>query len=315
MIDILIPTYNRAEYLQKNIEWLETLATEEEISHKLHLVISNNCSTDDTDSVLEATSSLSNLHITTYSQEENIGLERNVVFLLEKATSKFIMYLGDDDLLPRGYLSFVLSKIDTEPDVSAIIPGTSALYHDGSTKVQRKESFDIEKFKRGFRTCLRLSHLGHQLSGILVARSEILETYGPSIEHRNIYPFIYFLSFNILRGSTYYAPVYSVLVFHGNAKDWEYDHSGLLTEIFKNYNLLYPKSLLKRNMLKSAILLRQSQRLRIGKNLKKTTNSLLHLLRDPGTELPTKCLLLTMLPYLVFLKFVSAFRKKESYKV
>jgi glycosyltransferase involved in cell wall biosynthesis len=266
MIDILIPTYNRKNDLNKNIYHLNDLIEREGLEKYFNILVSDNCSTDDSFEELQKIKSNLKVNITLFQQDENIGLEKNAIFLLEKATSDFIMYIGDDDYLPSGYLSYVVDKINEDIQVCVIIPGITAYFAGGSTKESRIEKFSEKKFEEGFLSALKTSHLGHQLSGVLFRREGLYDKYTENNNLRNIYPFIFFVAYNALRGKVYYAPKYKVLVTQSNSKDWGYDDSGLLTEIFKNYKIIYPNSVLKRFLLCQYIMIKQRWRLRIGKN-------------------------------------------------
>ena len=70
-----------------------------------------------------------------------------------------------------------------------------------------------------------------------------------------------------MRGSAIYAPKFKVSITQGNSKDWGYDESGLLTEMFLNYKILYPENGLKRGLLQINLMIRQYGRVRV-KNLK-----------------------------------------------
>ena len=82
MIEILIPTYNRAGELIKNILHINQLIENEELRGKFRLIISNNASTDNTEAELEAVKAKVNLEMIVFKQNKNICLEKNAVFTL-----------------------------------------------------------------------------------------------------------------------------------------------------------------------------------------------------------------------------------------
>ena len=53
ILSILIPTYNRSKYLEKNINLLSEFITQAKLDSKVEVVISNNCSPDNTDDIIE----------------------------------------------------------------------------------------------------------------------------------------------------------------------------------------------------------------------------------------------------------------------
>lgn len=284
MIDILIPTYNRANCLIENIKSIEKLIEKENLAGSFSIIVSNNNSSDDTQERLEDIAKTITTKISIHNQTENIGLEKNAVYVLSKSTSKFVMYLGDDDYIPDGYLSYIVNKIATEPNLATIIPGFSALHVNGAITPARSESFDFKRYKPGYGTALKISSLGHQLSGLLLKREGLIENYTKYFELRNLYPFIYFVTHTSLTGVSIYAPKFQVLVSQDNSKDWKYDRSGLITDALKNYKIIYPTSVSKRVLLGIVFSAKQPWRLRIGKNPKHALDALLHIMTSDSID-------------------------------
>lgn len=277
MIDILMPTFNRAEFIEKNILLLNEQIVSNGILDKFRLIVSNNCSSDNTIQVLDKISKKIEIEMIIFNQDENIGLEKNSIFLLEKSQSEFIMYLGDDDYIPNDYLKFSIDTIERDTQLSAIIPGFSAFYSDGSIAPTRNAPFDIKYYLAGLNSTVLLSSFGHQLSGLVLKRKNLLDKYIENNDLRNMYPFIFFLAYNTLHGNCYYAPKYQVLVSQSNSKDWSYDASGLLIDVLKNYTILFPTSLFKRWLCGVTFIVKQSWRLRVGKNLNLAWKAFSHL--------------------------------------
>ena len=311
MVDILIPTYNREQDIIKNIEHINDLVKSENIKDSFRVLISDNCSTDSTWGRIKELERNIEIEVVKYQQDENIGLERNAVFLLQQAKSDFIMYLGDDDYIPHGYLSYVIKTVNEDSNVGAVVPGNAALFLDGTTRVSRKEKFDKKKFSPGFFSALQVSYLGHQLSGLVLRRDHLEQEYLKNPSNRNIYPFIFFLAFNALRGNVYYAPMFRVLITTSNSKDWGYDDSGLLTEMFKNFKALYPNSVLKRFLLCCSVLKKQGGwRLRVGKNPKHAVKAIVHIWNDKNVDFYTKSCLPFFVSYWYLKKIASRFKQR-----
>jgi glycosyltransferase involved in cell wall biosynthesis len=314
MIDILIPTYNREQDLIKNIKHLNNLVISENLENHFRILVSDNCSPDDTWEKLENIESEIKIELIKFRQRSNVGLEKNAIFLLEHSNAEFIMYIGDDDYLPEDYLKFVIDTLENDKKTCAIIPSITALFADGTTKPGRVANFDIKKYDEGLLSALKLSCFGHQLSGILLKRKDLAKNYLKQKEYRNIYPFIYFLSFNILRGSSCYAPKFKVLVSQSNSKDWGYDDSGLLTEMFKNFNILFPENPIKRFLLAVSILKKQGAwRLRIGKNPLFAIKSMFHVWKEKHTDILVKASLIMFIPYIYFRKILSFVKRKAAF--
>jgi glycosyltransferase involved in cell wall biosynthesis len=312
MIDILIPTFNREKDLLKNIEHIEKLCCEENVIDKYQLLISDNFSTDNTFEKLKTVKQNSRLKIKIYQQNENIGLEKNAIFLLSNAESKYIMYLGDDDYLPEGYLKYIVETISNDDATAAIIPGGAALFADGRTCVARTNKFfDQKKYSSSFKTLIKVSLFGHQLSGLLLKREGLYDKYTEKPNLRNIYPFIFFLGYNCLRGNVYYAPIFRVLISVDNSKDWKYDDSGLLTEIFQNYQIIYPSLGLKYTMACISFIVKQCWRLRLSwRNPLLTYKSFFHLLNSSKVGVLVKFALFFVYPYFYFKKAAAGVKRR-----
>ena len=120
-LTISIPTYNRAQDLDRQLLWLATeiLGYEEDCE----IIVSDNCSTDNTEEILEKWRSVlaSRISFTYHSNEENIGEAANIVSCLRKASGKFVWSLGDDDSVQHGTVAYLLSKIREHSDLSVIL--------------------------------------------------------------------------------------------------------------------------------------------------------------------------------------------------
>lgn len=303
MIEILIPTYNRSENLVKNIQHIDKLVKDEKLDGEYRILISDNASTDDTLSALDSVKSQVNIEFMVFRQTENLGLEKNAVFTLEQATSEYVIFLGDDDFLPQGYLT-ELHIVEQAKKYGVVIPGFSSLFPDGEVKPGRHD-MKGRYHKAGFRALADFSNFGHQLSGLFFKREGVVEAYKADAKNRNIYPFIFFIGFIMQRYPAAYKPEFQVLVSQGNSKDWGYDDSGLLTEIFKNYRALYPHSPIKRDVLCLIMMHRQSWRLRIGRDPLLAIKSLKHLLKAEVASMQLKILLP---PFFMFLYLRAAVR-------
>jgi glycosyltransferase involved in cell wall biosynthesis len=101
LLTISVPTYNRASYLDLCLSQI----TEQLKAHagEVELLVSDNCSTDTTSEVVHKYLSLG--HPLTYLKNpENIGPDRNFLQCYRKAKGKYLLILGDDDVLLDGAL-------------------------------------------------------------------------------------------------------------------------------------------------------------------------------------------------------------------
>ena len=83
-LSFCIPTYNRARYLDCLLEVF--LKTSEKFSFKYEIIISNNASTDDTDTVIQKYINL--LPIKYFKQKFNIGTEKSLKCATKNASGE-----------------------------------------------------------------------------------------------------------------------------------------------------------------------------------------------------------------------------------
>jgi len=265
-LEVLIPTYNRAGFLERNLAQLGGEIETEGLSGMVSILISDNASEDETGRVLQEHAA----RVKAVRNRSNIGLARNALEVLRHAEHEYVMFLGDDDFLPPGYLRRVLELIGGEEDLGCIVPGIMLRYPDGGLKVARPYVFGERKYPPGYLTALRLAHLGHQLSGIVVRREGLIEAYAANPSLHNIYPFVFFAGTSMLHGVTWYLPRWQVEVTVGNRRDWQYDRVHLVGEVIKNFGLLYPREPTKGLIASCLFVAQQAWRLGVGKGVAAT---------------------------------------------
>jgi len=297
-LDILIPTYNRSGDLARNLRLLNRLLAEEGGDGRYRILISDNCSTDDTPDVIDSLWEESEVELIVFRQRENLGGEGNVVFLIQKASAERVMIVGDDDFLPPGYLTEVLRLLGRHPGTRAIVPGIASLYSDGRVVPERNERFDVKRYPMGRASVRAISYLGHQISGIVFLREGMLDAYLERPELRNIYPTVFFLGYSCERGEVIYVPRIKILISQDNTKYWRYDPSGLLSQIFSNYRILYPTQPLVRLSMCVTVMFRQPTRLGFGMNPLRAVHAFFHLLFAPGVDPLVRATLPVVFPVL-----------------
>ena len=105
LLSICIPTFNRADLLKTNV--LELI--EEIRIYNIPIIISDNNSTDETEKTVDWLKGKYK-YITYYKQEKNIQ-DRNFIFVLEKATTKYAWLLGDKNRIIPGAIKNILNSI------------------------------------------------------------------------------------------------------------------------------------------------------------------------------------------------------------
>jgi abequosyltransferase len=109
LLTIAIPTYNRASYLRLNLEQLSSQFYK--VAHNVEILISDNCSTDKTSDVVTGFVA-QGLPIRYIRNPENIGSDCNIAQCFNEAAGRYVLILGDDDLLVDGALEILLALLE-----------------------------------------------------------------------------------------------------------------------------------------------------------------------------------------------------------
>ncbi len=90
---IIIPTYNRRDYLKRTLELLS-----KQSKYKFSVIISDNCSSYDVNDVVESFSPEFQDNICVMKNPVNIGMAGNIASCFTKMTSDWCWFLADDDM-------------------------------------------------------------------------------------------------------------------------------------------------------------------------------------------------------------------------
>ena len=115
---IAIPTYNRCEYLYKNLARLvPQVAT---VKTDVGIIVSDNCSTDRTKDVVD--SFITNYpDVISYNKtEKNNGFLANFTQCVHLSNSEYVCLLGDDDEVSLGYIKTILEILNNYPNLGLL---------------------------------------------------------------------------------------------------------------------------------------------------------------------------------------------------
>ena len=120
LLTIAIPTFNRAESLDKLLAWLADAIQGSESD--CEILVSDNCSTDNTKKVIEKWQQLIKGTIFCYNKNSiNIGLMPNFAYCLQAPTSKYVWVIADDDTIQKRAIPYVLQNLKNHPDLSLLL--------------------------------------------------------------------------------------------------------------------------------------------------------------------------------------------------
>ncbi len=117
LLSICIPTYNRAEYLKVAIK---SIIEQEGFDERTEIVIVDNCSTDNTLLVVNEFMMRYN-NIKYYCNENNIGLEANILRALELGKGSFLKLLNDYITFKPNILNSLIYLIELKQKSGADI--------------------------------------------------------------------------------------------------------------------------------------------------------------------------------------------------
>ncbi len=109
VLTIAIPTFNRASYLEMNLAQLRAEMTNV-APGLVEVIVSDNCSPDRTPDVV-ADATRDGLPVRYVRNQENIGWGRNFAQCFDLAHGKYVLLMGDDDLLMDGVLARLVDHL------------------------------------------------------------------------------------------------------------------------------------------------------------------------------------------------------------
>ena len=111
-LSIAIPTYNRAFHLDKNLKLLLN-----QYNNNFQVIVQDNYSKDNTSMIIEKYIKLG-LPIIYEKNPKNLGWAKNFEICFKKVKTKYMILLGDDDIIINGGINIILENIDRyNPDL------------------------------------------------------------------------------------------------------------------------------------------------------------------------------------------------------
>jgi glycosyltransferase involved in cell wall biosynthesis len=114
LLTVAVPTYNRAASLRRSLGAIvRQIAAIEGGWERIELLVSDNCSTDDTPAVIAEFSESARIRY--LRNPSNLGMEGNFLSCFEQARGRLVWTFSDDDLLVDGVLQKVLDLASSSP--------------------------------------------------------------------------------------------------------------------------------------------------------------------------------------------------------
>ncbi|MCL4398016.1 glycosyltransferase family 2 protein [Patescibacteria group bacterium] len=144
MISIVIPNYNSGELLKKNLPKLVEILKKTELDFEI--IVSDDCSTDESLNILRNFSHLSNLRI--LSSETNIGFGGNVDRGIRAAKGEIVFILNAIDALPEkpDYFQLMLAHFE-DPKIFSVAAAKKDEMIHGCGEVYFRKGFYLHRHK------------------------------------------------------------------------------------------------------------------------------------------------------------------------
>jgi glycosyltransferase involved in cell wall biosynthesis len=129
LISIGMPVFNDKKFIRKALDSLLSQSFKD-----FELIISDDCSSDGSAEVCLAYAK-QDKRIKYTRQEENIGISRNMKFLLERAAGKYFMWAANDDIWDKQFLEILVAGLESKQD--AIVAFSPICFIDESDEIIR----------------------------------------------------------------------------------------------------------------------------------------------------------------------------------
>ncbi len=160
LLSICIPSYNRPLQLSKLLNSIDCVDSSE-----IEIIICEDKSPTRNDiiNIFNEFVEKSKYECKLFLNEINLGYDGNIKELINKATGRYIMYMGDDDIFQKKSLDKYINFIKNNPQIGYILRRYTVIHKNGSTEDFKYFSDNyffepgIEAFKNLFRKSVFIS--------------------------------------------------------------------------------------------------------------------------------------------------------------
>ncbi len=143
-VTIGMPVYNDKDFLEQSLQGLLNQTFKDFV-----LIISDDCSKDGSAEICLEFAKM-DCRINYLRQPKNLGISKNMQFLLSQATSKYFMWAGDDDLYAPDFIEKLIDSLEKNPlAISAF--SNYKLINEAGEPIKTLRSFDYSNPKTGKR--------------------------------------------------------------------------------------------------------------------------------------------------------------------
>lgn len=117
ILSLCFPTYNRDWCMKEQITRLSKCS--KNVLDRIEIIISDNCSTDDTEIIVH-NAMLNGFECIYNRNNENLGMDGNFVTCFKMAKGKYVWLLGDDDFILPDALEKIVNKLSINKDYGLV---------------------------------------------------------------------------------------------------------------------------------------------------------------------------------------------------
>ncbi len=144
LLSIAIPTYNREKFLKRCLEYLYLQIAD--ITNDVEIIVSDNASSDNTKNVVDQYIDLG-LNIIYIRNSENRGPDFNIAQCYKTATGKYVLTLGDDDILIINSIKNIVSIIKENCNAGVIYLNNFEYKAEDETVTFKNNKIDYKVYK------------------------------------------------------------------------------------------------------------------------------------------------------------------------
>ncbi|MFW5983162.1 MAG: glycosyltransferase family 2 protein [bacterium] len=126
LITIGMPVFNDVDFIEESIESVRV-----QTFSNWQMIISDDGSTDGSQKICEQFAKLDD-RITYIRQVENLGISKNMQFLLKQANTKYFMWAGDDDLYDKYFIEKCISVLESHSDAVSAFATMAKIDENGN---------------------------------------------------------------------------------------------------------------------------------------------------------------------------------------
>lgn len=139
LVSVIIPTYNRPEYLKQAIA-----SAVNQTYTNIEIIVCDNCSLENPQAIAE---SFADPRIRFWRQPQNVGMIANQIHGFKMARGKYVASLHDDDMWKEDFLGKLVPPLEANSDLIIAFCDQYIIDRDGKIQYDRSE-LNTRNYKR-----------------------------------------------------------------------------------------------------------------------------------------------------------------------